>query len=61
MTVGGEPHPNDQNGGEIPLTPRGAGTQTSDGFMTRTPFTKTVNGQQFTTPPQIRVGARFEF
>jgi len=28
-----------QNGGEIPLTPRGAGFQTSDGFRTRTPFT----------------------
>jgi hypothetical protein len=39
------PNPNYQNGGEIPLTPRGAGMQTSDGFITRTPFTKTVNGQ----------------
>ncbi len=39
------PNPNYQNGGEIPLTPRGQGFQTSDGFKTRTPFTKTVNGQ----------------
>jgi carboxypeptidase family protein/TonB-dependent receptor-like protein len=112
------PNPNYQNGGEIPLTPRGAGFQTSDGFKTRTPFTKLLNGQasynirfgnrglvlladvfnifdtqtpldydnwvestfgadnpdfglrgsssviagqQFTTPRQIRVGARLEF
>ena len=112
------PNPNYQNGGEIPLTPRGAGFQTSEGFKTRTPFTKLLNGQasynirfgnrglvlladvfnifntqtpldydgwvestfgadnpdfgkvgvssvisgqQFTTPRQIRVGARFEF
>jgi hypothetical protein len=33
-----------QNGGEIPLTPRGAGLQTSDGFKTRSPFTTTVDG-----------------
>lgn len=113
------PNPNYQNGGEIPMTPRGAGFQTSDGVMTRAPFTKTVNGQasynlrlggnralvlladvfnifntqtpidydswvestfgavnpdfgrvgvssviagqQFTTPRQLRVGARFDF
>jgi hypothetical protein len=33
-----------QNGGEIPLTPRGGGFQTSDGFRTRTPWTTTVDG-----------------
>jgi Carboxypeptidase regulatory-like domain/TonB dependent receptor-like, beta-barrel len=33
-----------QNGGEIPLTPRGDGFQTSDGFRTRTPWTTTVDG-----------------
>jgi hypothetical protein len=111
-------HPVYQGGGEIPLTPRGEGFQTSDGFLTRTPWTKPVNaqasyrlalgrralvlsadvfnllntrttldydsfaelsfgvsnpdfgtagassvvaGQQFATPRQIRLGARFEF
>jgi len=39
------PNPNYQNGGEIPLTPRGAGFVTSDGVRERTPFTKVVNGQ----------------
>jgi hypothetical protein len=34
-----------QNGGEIPLTARGGGFQTSDGFLTRTPFTTIVDGQ----------------
>jgi hypothetical protein len=33
-----------QNGGEIPLTPRGEGFQTSDGLRTRTPWTTTVDG-----------------
>ena len=33
-----------QNGGEIPLTPRGAGMQTTDGVQTRSPFTTTVDG-----------------
>jgi Carboxypeptidase regulatory-like domain/TonB dependent receptor-like, beta-barrel len=33
-----------QNGGEIPLTPRGDGFQTSDGLRTRTPWTTTVDG-----------------
>ena len=39
-------HPalNYQNGGEIPMTPRGAGFQTVDGFKTRTPFQSLVNG-----------------
>ena len=111
-------HPVYDSGGEIPLSVRGAGFQTSDGFRTRTPWTKPVNvgasynvklggrnllliadafnifnthtvldydsfselssgvpnpdfgtagvsgvfaGQQFTTPRQLRVGARFEF
>ncbi|HZP49371.1 MAG TPA: TonB-dependent receptor [Vicinamibacterales bacterium] len=111
-------HPVYGNGGEIPLTPRGAGFQTQDGFLTRTPWTKPINleasynlkvaarnlqliadvfnvfnaqtvlgydywselpdavpnpdfgragvsqviaGQQFATPRQFRVGARFEF
>ena len=36
-------HPIYGGGGEIPLTPRGAGFQTSDGFRTRTPWTKPVN------------------
>jgi outer membrane receptor protein involved in Fe transport len=39
------PNPNYQNGGEIPLTPRGIGFVTSEGFRDRTPFTTTVNGQ----------------
>src|SRR6267142_1282706 len=33
-----------QNGGEIPLTPRGDGFSTSQGFRTRTPFTTLVDG-----------------
>jgi outer membrane receptor protein involved in Fe transport len=37
------PNPNYQNGGEIPLTPRGAGFQTVDGFKTRSPFESNVN------------------
>ncbi len=36
-------HPVYDSGGEIPLTVRGAGFQTSDGFQTRTPWTKPVN------------------
>jgi hypothetical protein len=36
-------HPIYDGGGEIPLTPRGAGFQTSDGFQTRTPWTKPVS------------------
>ncbi len=34
-----------QNGGEIPLTPRGAGFETVDGFRTRTPAEWTVDVQ----------------
>jgi Carboxypeptidase regulatory-like domain/TonB dependent receptor-like, beta-barrel/TonB-dependent Receptor Plug Domain len=36
-------HPVYDSGGEIPLTVRGAGFQTSNGFQTRTPWTKPVN------------------
>jgi hypothetical protein len=36
-------HPVYDTGGEIPLTPRGAGFETSEGFRTRTPWTKPVN------------------
>jgi hypothetical protein len=36
-------HPVYTGGGEIPLTARGAGFETSDGFRTRTPWTKPVN------------------
>jgi carboxypeptidase family protein len=38
-------HPIYGGGGEIPLTARGAGFQTSDGFRTRTPWTKPVNAE----------------
>ncbi len=38
-------HPVYGNGGEIPLTPRGDGFETSDGFETRTPWTKPVNAE----------------
>jgi Carboxypeptidase regulatory-like domain/TonB dependent receptor/TonB-dependent Receptor Plug Domain len=38
-------HPVYDDGGEIPLTPRGAGFQTSNGFQTRTPWTKPINAQ----------------
>jgi Carboxypeptidase regulatory-like domain/TonB-dependent Receptor Plug Domain len=36
-------HPVYDTGGEIPLTPRGGGFQTSSGFQTRTPWTRPVN------------------
>jgi hypothetical protein len=36
-------HPIYGGGGEIPLTVRGDGFQTSDGFQTRTPWTKPIN------------------
>jgi hypothetical protein len=43
------------SGGEIPLTARGAGFQTSDGFKTRTPWTKPVNaGASY----NLKVGGR---
>jgi hypothetical protein len=38
-------HPVYDSGGEIPLTSRGAGFQTSDGFRTRTPWTKPVSAE----------------
>lgn len=38
-------HPIYGGGGEIPLTARGAGFQTEDGFHTRTPWTKPVNAE----------------
>ena len=38
-------HPIYDSGGEIPLTVRGAGFQTSDGFQTRTPWTRPLNAQ----------------
>jgi len=48
-------HPVYQNGGEIPLTPRGAGFHTSDGFSTRTPFTTTLDGH---ASYSLKVGGR---
>jgi Carboxypeptidase regulatory-like domain/TonB dependent receptor-like, beta-barrel len=48
-------HPVYDGGGEIPLTPRGAGFQTSNGFQTRTPWTKPVNaGASY----DLKVGGR---
>jgi hypothetical protein len=48
-------HPIYDTGGEIPLTARGAGFQTSNGFQTRTPWTKPVNaGASY----NLKVGAR---
>jgi hypothetical protein len=48
-------HPVYDDGGEIPLTPRGAGFQTSNGFQTRTPWTRPVNaGASY----NVKVGAR---
>jgi hypothetical protein len=38
-------HPIYDGGGEIPITVRGAGFQTSDGFRTRTPWTKPFNAE----------------
>jgi hypothetical protein len=38
-------HPVYDTGGEIPLTPRGAGFRTKNGFQTRTPWTKPVNAE----------------
>jgi hypothetical protein len=36
-------NPNYQSPGEIPMTPRGAGMQTVDGFRKRTPFEENIN------------------
>ncbi len=48
-------HPVYDSGGEIPLTVRGAGFQTSEGFRTRTPWTKPLNaGASYT----VRVAGR---
>src|SRR5262249_39475786 len=44
-------HPIYDAGGEIPLTPRGAGFQTSQGFKTRTPWTSPVNARVAYTLP----------
>ncbi len=38
-------NPNYTNGGEIPLTPRGEGFETIDGFKTRTPIQKQIDLQ----------------
>jgi Carboxypeptidase regulatory-like domain/TonB dependent receptor-like, beta-barrel len=48
-------HPVYDSGGEIPLTPRGDGFQTSNGFQKRTPWTKPVNaGASY----NLKVGGR---
>jgi hypothetical protein len=48
-------HPVYGTGGEIPLTVRGAGFETSEGFRTRTPWTKPLSaGASY----DLRVGAR---
>ena len=43
-------HPVYDGGGEIPLTARGDGFQTSNGFQTRTPWTKPVNAGRVVQP-----------
>ena len=48
-------HPIYDDGGEIPLTVRGGGFQTSDGFRTRTPWTRPINAQASYT---VRTGGR---
>jgi hypothetical protein len=48
-------HPVYDSGGEIPLTARGAGFQTSNGFRTRTPWTKPFNAQ---ASYSLKLGAR---
>jgi hypothetical protein len=45
-------NPNYTNGGEIPMTPRGDGFQTADGFRTRTPF-------EYNTDVHADYGIRF--
>jgi len=48
-------HPVYDSGGEIPLTVRGAGFETAEGFRTRTPWTKPVNlGVSY----DVRLGGR---
>ena len=48
-------HPVYDTGGEIPLTVRGAGFETSNGFQTRTPWTKPFNAQ---ASYNLKLGAR---
>jgi hypothetical protein len=48
-------HPVYGGGGEIPVTARGAGFQTSEGFRTRTPWTTPVNGE---ASYNLRIGGR---
>jgi carboxypeptidase family protein len=48
-------HPVYDDGGEIPLTVRGAGFQTSNGFRTRTPWTRPVNAE---ASYSLKVGGR---
>jgi hypothetical protein len=48
-------HPVYDTGGEIPLTVRGAGFETSNGFQTRTPWTKPFNAQ---AAYNLKLGAR---
>jgi hypothetical protein len=48
-------HPVYDTGGEIPLTPRGQGFQTSEGFKTRTPWTRPVNAE---ASYNLKVGRR---
>ena len=48
-------HPVYDGAGEIPITARGAGFQTADGFRTRTPWTYPVNGE---VSYDVRVGGR---
>jgi hypothetical protein len=48
-------HPVYGGGGEIPLSPRGAGFVTSEGFRTRTPWTRPVNaGASYRLPLAAR-------
>jgi hypothetical protein len=48
-------HPVYDTGGEIPLTPRGTGFETTEGFRTRTPWTRPVNaGAAY----DVRLGGR---
>ena len=50
------PNLNYQNAGEIPLTPRGSGIQTVDGFKTRTPFESQVDLQVAWSTKFSRIG-----
>jgi hypothetical protein len=48
-------NPNYGNGGEIPTAPRGSGIQTVNGFMTRTPFSSSID---FQASYNIKMGER---